>query len=127
MSTMEQVEENLNIACNIEMFTDADETAVAFVRDAFLRRIKVGCTGCGYCLPCPEGVNIPRNFMIYNDYFLTDNKKARDHIKYVYGNLILAPGEMADRCQHCGQCEEKCPQQLPVGELMADAADLFCR
>ena len=127
MSAMEQVEENLNIACDAGSFTAADEAAVTFVRDAFLSRIKVDCTGCGYCLPCPEGVNIPRNFMLYNDYYLTDNEKARGHIKYIYGNLILEPGEMADRCQHCGQCEEKCPQQLPVSEAMAEVANLFCR
>jgi predicted aldo/keto reductase-like oxidoreductase len=128
MSTMAHVDENLEIACRDgESFTEADEAAVTFVRDAFLRRIKVGCTGCGYCMPCPEGVNIPRNFMLYNDYHLTDNEKARGHIKYIYGNLVLEPGERADRCQSCGQCEEKCPQQLPVSELMADVADLFCR
>ncbi|MCL2789837.1 MAG: aldo/keto reductase [Desulfobulbus sp.] len=127
MSAMEQVEQNLNIACTEEPFTDADEAAVAFVRDAFLSRIKVGCTGCGYCMPCPEGVNIPRNFMLYNDYHLTDNEKMRAHIKNIYGNLILEPGEMADRCQRCGQCEEKCPQQLPVSEAMAEVAALFCQ
>jgi predicted aldo/keto reductase-like oxidoreductase len=127
MSTMEHVEENLNIACCAKPFTNADEAAVAFVCDAFLSRIKVGCTGCGYCLPCPEGVNIPGNFMLYNDYFLTDDEKARGVVKYVYGNLALAPGETADRCRRCGQCEVKCPQQLPVGEAMAKVADLFCR
>ncbi|MDR2695895.1 MAG: aldo/keto reductase [Deltaproteobacteria bacterium] len=127
MSTMDQVEENLNIADSAGPFTDADEAAVALVRDAFRSRIKAGCTGCGYCLPCPEGVNIPRNLTLYNDYFLTDSEKARGHIKYVYGNLILAPGETADHCRRCGQCEENCPQQLPVGALMADVADLFCR
>jgi predicted aldo/keto reductase-like oxidoreductase len=125
MSAMEQVEENLDIACNAAPFTAADEAAVDFVRAAFLSRIKVNCTGCGYCMPCPEGVNIPRIFTLYNDYYLTDNAKARGHIKYVYGNLALAPDEMADRCQRCGQCEEKCPQQLPVGEALAEAADLF--
>jgi predicted aldo/keto reductase-like oxidoreductase len=127
MSTMQQVEENLGIACGAAPFTDDDEAAVAFVRDAFLDRIKVGCTGCGYCLPCPEGVNIPRNFTLYNDYFLTNDDKTRGHIKYIYGNLVLAPGEMADRCQRCGQCEEQCPQQLPVGEAMSKVAELFCR
>jgi predicted aldo/keto reductase-like oxidoreductase len=65
--------------------------------------------------------------MLYNDYFLTDNEGARKHLKYVYGNLIFEPGEMADRCQRCGQCEEKCPQHLPVGEAMAEVADVFCR
>ncbi|MCL1985613.1 MAG: aldo/keto reductase [Betaproteobacteria bacterium] len=127
MSAMEQVEENLNIACGVEPFTDTDEAAVAFVRDAFLNRIKVGCTGCGYCMPCPEGVNIPRNFMLYNDYYLTDSETARGHIKYIYGNLVLEPGEMADHCQRCGQCEEKCPQQLPVSEAMAAVAAVFCK
>ena len=127
MSAMEQVDENLNIACTGEAFTAADEAAVAFVRETFLSRIKVGCTGCGYCMPCPEGVNIPRNFMLYNDYHLTENEKMRGHIRYIYGNLVLEPGEMADRCQKCGQCEEKCPQQLPISDLMADVAGLFCR
>ena len=127
MSAMEQLEENLKIAGSDESFTDADEAAVAFVRDAFLSRIKVGCTGCAYCLPCPEGVNIPRNFMLYNDYCLTDDEQAHNRLKYVYGNLVLAPGEMADRCRQCGQCEEKCPQLLPIGEAMANVAELFCR
>jgi predicted aldo/keto reductase-like oxidoreductase len=127
MSTMGQVEANLNIACAAEPFTDADAAAVDFVRDALLGRIKVDCTGCGYCLPCPEGVNIPKNFTLYNDYFLTDDEKARGVIKYVYGNLALAPDETADHCQRCGQCEEKCPQQLPVGEAMKQVADIFCR
>ena len=125
MSTMEQTEENLNIAGSDAPFTDADEVALAFVRDAFLSRIKVGCTGCGYCLPCPEGVNIPRIFALYNDYFLTDDEKSRRHIKYIYGNLVLAPDEMADRCRHCGTCTAKCPQQLPVDEDMRKVADLF--
>ena len=102
MSAMEHVEENLNIACSDEPFTSADEAAVTVVRGAFLGRIKVGCTGCGYCLPCPEGVNIPRNFMFYNDYCLNENEKTRGHIKYMYRNLVLEPGEMADRCQRCG-------------------------
>jgi predicted aldo/keto reductase-like oxidoreductase len=51
----------------------------------------------------------------------------RNHVKYIYGNLVLTPGEMDDRCLRCGQCEEKCPQHLPVGEDMAKVADLFCR
>ena len=127
MTAMEQVDENLGIACTDQAFTDADEAAVTFVREAFLSRIKVGCTGCGYCMPCLEGVNIPRNFMLYNDYHLTENEKMRGHIKYIYGNLVLESGETADHCQKCGQCEEKCPQQLPISDLMADVADLFCR
>lgn len=127
MSTMEQVEQNLDIANKPEQFTEADRAAVAGVRDAFLERIKVGCTGCGYCMPCPEGVNIPRNFMLHNDYFLTDSEKARGHIRYVYGNLVLEPEEMADRCLSCGECEGKCPQQLPIRDLMEDVAAVFCR
>jgi predicted aldo/keto reductase-like oxidoreductase len=65
--------------------------------------------------------------MLFNDYFLTDDEKARGQIKYIYGNLALAPNEMADRCQQCGQCEATCPQELPVGESMRKVAELFCR
>ena len=126
MSTMEQVEENLTIACNAEPFIDRDKAAIAAVRGEFLSRIKVGCTGCGYCLPCPEGVNIPRNFMMYNDYFLTDNETERGHIKYVYKYLVLGADEMADRCLRCGECEGKCPQQLSIGSAMEDVAAVFC-
>ena len=64
--------------------------------------------------------------MLYNDYFLTDDEKARGHVQYVYSNLVLEREEMADRCQRCGQCEEKCPQQLPIGDAMADVAAVFC-
>lgn len=126
MSAMEHVEENLAIACDAEPFTDTDRAAIAAVRDEFLSRIKVSCTGCGYCLPCPEGVNIPRNFMMYNDYFLTDNEVARGHIKYVYKYLVLGADEMADRCLRCGECEGKCPQQLPISSAMSEVAAVFC-
>ena len=126
MSSMEQVEENIDIACRAEPFTDRETEAIAAVRGEFLRRIKVACTGCGYCLPCPEGVNIPRNFMLYNDYCLTHNEVERGHIRYVYSNLVLDAGEMADRCLRCGECESKCPQQLPVADAMEDVARVFC-
>jgi predicted aldo/keto reductase-like oxidoreductase len=126
MSAMEQVEENLNIACRAHAFTDGDTAAIASVRDELLSRTKVACTGCGYCLPCPQGVNIPRNFMLYNDYFLTQDEAARRHIVYVYRHLVLEAAEMADRCLACGECQGKCPQQLPVGEVMKDIATIFC-
>ena len=126
MSTMEQVEENLGIADNAGLVTDEDEAAITEVRDEFLKRIKVPCTACGYCLPCPEGVNIPRNFMMFNDYYLTDNETSRGHIKHVYGNLALDANETADRCVRCGECEGKCPQQLPISQMMEEVAEVFC-
>ncbi|MDR2488020.1 MAG: aldo/keto reductase [Desulfovibrio sp.] len=127
MSSMEHVEENLGIACNAGPLTDGDKAAIEAVRGEFSRRIKVPCTACGYCLPCPRGVNIPRNFMMYNDYFLTDDATARGHIQYVYKHLVLEVDEMADRCLHCGECEAKCPQQLPVGDVMAEVSAVFCQ
>jgi predicted aldo/keto reductase-like oxidoreductase len=127
MSSMEQVEENLNIACAAEALTDEDKATVDFVRNVFLGKIKVNCTNCGYCLPCPEGVNIPETFSLYNDYFLSDAEKARAEVKRLYSTLVLAPEEMADRCTRCGQCEKMCPQHLPVGELMTKVAEVFCR
>ena len=126
MSTMEQVEENLAIAGAAGPFTAEDEAAITAVRDEFLKRIKVPCTACGYCLPCPQGVYIPRNFMMFNDYYLTENETSRGHIKYVYANLVLDDGETADHCVHCGECEGKCPQQLPISRMMEEVAEVFC-
>ena len=127
MSTMAHVEENIAIARNAEPLSDEEASAIDAVRDEFMKLIKVPCTACGYCLPCPEGVNIPRNFMMYNDYFLTNSESSRKHFRYVYNNLVLTEEEKADRCQHCGECEEKCPQQLPISDAMADVASIFCQ
>ncbi len=126
MSAMAQVEENLNIAddSRANVLTAADLEVLDTVRSYFTSRLKVHCTACGYCLPCPAGVNIPRNFMFYNDYYLTSDEKARAFLKVIY-NAQVPPAEQADKCVKCKECMIKCPQALPIDEMMDEVAALF--
>ncbi|MDJ0622922.1 MAG: aldo/keto reductase [Desulfocapsaceae bacterium] len=112
MTTMGQVEENCKIArtANPESLSETELELVARVKDTYRRRIKVDCTTCGYCMPCPEGVNIPRIFSIYNDRSIYGEKRW-SHLMYTFASNT---GEQADSCVECGECEEVCPQAIPI-------------
>ena len=113
MSTMEQVIENVEIAkkAHIGMLTKEEKEAYAKERALILKLRPIACTGCGYCLPCTVGMNIPGVFDIYNKgYMFQDIEKA----KKLYASLKIN----ASACIEDGQCEEKCPQHLPIRELM---------
>lgn len=109
----DMLRENCHIAGEAVPFslTDDEREAVARVRALYERDLKVGCTGCGWCLPCPQGVDIPGAFLHYNDASL-------------YGNREWARGEYArldksaSACNGCRECEPRCPQQLPIAALM---------
>lgn len=124
MSDMAQVRANLEIAKAAEPLNDEEISALDKVREFFLERLKVNCTGCGYCLPCPEGVSIPKAFAHFNNYYLMDADEVRARAKYFY-NAQLSPQEKVSRCVACGRCEEKCPQHLPISEFMSEVKDLF--
>jgi predicted aldo/keto reductase-like oxidoreductase len=124
MSAMAHVEENLTIADRAEPLTERDRTALDEVREFFRQRLKVPCTACGYCLPCPEGVNIPKNFEFLNNYFLMDAEEVRARTRYFFGAQV-APHETFAHCAHCRECEEKCPQHIPVSDLMEEVAKIF--
>ena len=125
MSTMEHVDENLKIAQSEEFLTEQDLEAIAQVQSFFKDRLKAGCTDCGYCLPCPQGVVIPKNLAYLNSYFLTDSDEARARSKY-YFQTQVSPEESFTSCIGCGECEEKCPQHLPISELLTkDAPNLL--
>lgn len=126
MSTMDQVTENMSTAANFQSLNPAEREALATVREHFLSRIKVNCTGCGYCLPCPSGVNIPRVFAIYNDYFMVDTEANHGRVRGIYGVQVRA-NEPAGLCVSCGACEPKCPQGLAISREMPEAAAIFGR
>ena len=121
MSAMPQVKENLRIAAAEPAWTPQDEAALAMVRKRFEERIKVGCTGCGYCLPCPNGVNIPKCFLFYNEYFMADDNAVRARARVFYERMTTRE-EKADNCIACGECLSKCPQGIPIAEALADVA-----
>ncbi|RLD55224.1 MAG: aldo/keto reductase [Bacteroidetes bacterium] len=122
MSTQEQLEENLELANNqsINPWTTEDKLAVEKATRVMKDLQKVPCTTCGYCLPCPEGVNIPRNFSLYNEHHMLNDPaaKARYH-------GLLTEVERASNCVQCGICLEKCPQQIQIPSQMEHVSALF--
>jgi uncharacterized protein len=123
MSTMTQVVENVAGAeRSAPGRLTADEHAlVAAVRDAYRELSPIACTSCDYCQPCREGVEIPRIFRIYNDAVMYGNESAARQ-SYSW----IAAEHRADRCTHCGECEARCPQKLPVMEWLEVCQRFLC-
>ncbi|MCK4721220.1 aldo/keto reductase, partial [bacterium] len=114
MSTMEQVIENCRIADDAQPNSLSDEEfqIINRIRDLFLERMIIPCTDCRYCVPCKEGVDIPRIFSIYNDLNIYRNSEWAEG----YYQIFLKPSERASNCKECGECIEKCPQGIEIIE-----------
>jgi predicted aldo/keto reductase-like oxidoreductase len=121
MSAMKHVEENLASAdrSGVGTLIDQELELVARVRDAYESFASIPCTKCGYCMPCPNGVNIPRNFELYNQAVMHGNATLS---KALY-NWHMLEGERAAACIACRECEEKCPQQIEISEWMPKVQD----
>ena len=122
MSTMEQVQENVKI-CSSDMTLTAGEQQII---DAQLERLKKAadlyCTGCRYCLPCPNSVDIPRVFSIYNQarvYGMAES--ARKNYARWTRNQENSETKYAAACIECGKCEELCPQHIPIIKQLKEA------
>lgn len=119
MSDEKQLAENLLTAeaATPLSLTPEERACYETSRLKVLSMQSIGCTGCGYCQPCPYGVAIPGCFSSYNDYKLFHRLNWR--IKYIWtvGGLSANPG-FASQCKACGACEKKCPQGLPIIKLL---------
>lgn len=116
MSSMEQVEANLVTAsqAKVGMYGPADFAVIEEIRQKYLERSPIPCTKCGYCMPCKNGVNIPRNLEMYNDAYLHEDFTSA---RFVYANFF-PQAEHAEACKDCKECEELCPQKIAISEWM---------
>ena len=121
MSTMEHVEENLATAADAVSLTDDDLAAIGDQLQRLKAMAELYCTGCNYCQPCPAEVAIPKIFGRYNHgrvYGLWESARKE------YARLGVAKwdkGNKADACTECGECEEKCPQEIPIRKQLKEA------
>jgi predicted aldo/keto reductase-like oxidoreductase len=119
MSNLTQVEQNLSSAQEsaCQQLTQPELDIVAQVRAAYRQLIRIRCTACQYCLPCPEGVGIPRVFRLYNDLAMYGNE---NWIREQY--FEHTPESMrAPRCVACAQCEKACPQGIGIIGALREA------
>ena len=123
MSTMEQLNENLEIASNglKNSLTESEMDLYNQVKDIYTERIHVGCTGCNYCMPCEMGVDIPLNLNLLNDVYMYKNmEKPTGNYKF-----LTAKKMSADYCNECGECEKKCSQNIPIVKFMQETKNTF--
>ena len=123
MSSMDQVKGNLQFAeaSRIGSFTEAERELIVQVREMYRARTAVPCTKCGYCVPCPNGVNIPSNFDFFNHAHLFD-AVADARFKY---QVFLSEEQRSTSCIACGTCEELCPQKIAIREWMPRVSALL--
>lgn len=116
MSTLEQVEENIASANASGIGSlNADELAlIDKVREALKSLSPIPCTRCEYCMPCPNGVNIPLNFDTYNQIAVYNNIESS---RFTYKTFV-AEAQRASNCIQCDECLSKCPQQIPISTWM---------
>ena len=124
MNTLDQVRENVESAqrSGVGWFDKEEQTLVGRVREEYEKLSPIPCTKCGYCVPCPEGVNIPANLELYNNATVFKGNSVALCRNLYQG---LPESEQAQACQACGTCEPLCPQGIEVGRMMESVASYF--
>ena len=135
MSNMDQMKENIDTFRDFVPLTKADNEMLFDVARLMKENTLIGCTGCSYCMPCPNGVNIPGNFKVYdtcsNELNLPvpegeHNKEYKQKRKIFLNryNKGLQDSEKADMCVGCNVCVSKCPQHIRIPQQLSRIADL---
>ena len=121
MNSLEMVEENCAVASASEAgcMTAKEHKILELVKGFINEKIKVGCTGCGYCMPCPQGVDIPGAFRCYNLMYTESKRNGRHEYAQTIG-LRKKPA-YPSLCIGCGRCEKHCPQHLPIIQELKNA------
>jgi len=122
MNSLEMVQENIRIASDAApgSFTEKEHGLVDSVRRIIKEKEKVGCTGCRYCMPCPQGVDIPGTFHYYNLMYI-EGKKTGVRMEYARNVGLQKDAGFASKCIGCGKCEQHCPQSIAIREKLKEA------
>lgn len=122
MNSIEMIDENIKIASEAlpNHLKEEDFKIVSDIKSIIKEREKVGCTACRYCMPCPNGVDIPGNFHYYNLMYTEGNKSS---LRFEFARnmgLRQEPG-FASSCIECGKCEKHCPQHIQIIDKLKEA------
>ena len=118
MQTIDMVEQNAVVASLENPMSEEEWRRVGESLENLKKFSELYCTGCGYCQPCPKGINIPRIFQAYTYLNVYGLKDLARNTWNSYLNDQKNPGVKPDACVNCGYCERKCPQHLKVRELL---------
>ncbi|MFA4824347.1 MAG: aldo/keto reductase [Methanoregula sp.] len=122
------IDENLRVAETAlpGSLTEADLAVLEQARQTYRRLMKVDCTGCRYCMPCPAGVNIPECFAFYNNTAFFPHSRENKMLYVVrLGGIIGDVPSYAGLCRHCGKCERICPQHIPIQKRLTEVSAAF--
>ena len=125
MNSLEMVRENIKTAdeARVGMMTEEDRQFLEKVKREINRKIKVGCTACGYCMPCPQGIDIPGTFRCYNEMYTEKPRVGKK--EYLMTTAFRKNQNPASKCIRCGKCERHCPQKIEIRkELKAASSEL---
>ncbi len=120
MSNEEQTRDNIQTLSAFRPISGADQRVIDRALEAFIQSRTIPCTSCQYCMPCPQGVNIPLLFKVYNQYAITKHKW--DFLES-YGEIPAS--ERADQCIACGVCMDHCPQKILIPDRMKEIAEFY--
>lgn len=121
MNSMEMVNDNVQTASTVEIgeLGEAEEAMLKDVVKSINSKIKVGCTGCGYCSPCPKGVDIPGTFAAYNRRY--SEGKFWSLVDYTICTTLRPNSTVASNCIECGKCEKHCPPNIEIRKELKNA------
>ena len=121
MNSDEMIRDNMATASSVKVgeLTDEDEAMLKSIVKAINSKMKVGCTGCGYCMPCPKGVDIPGTFSAYNRRYSEGRFGA--FFDYMMCTALRKKSTAASNCIGCGKCEKHCPQNIEIRKHLKDA------
>ena len=121
MNSQEMVLDNIATASQVQVgeLTEQDEAMLKQVVDAIQAKLQVGCTGCGYCMPCPKNVDIPGTFAAWNRYHA--ESKISGFREYMMCTALRKNPASASQCIGCGKCESHCPQNIRIRDMLKEA------